>query len=81
VAPGRAVAVLATLGSRQSCHHPEYRAFYLLNHKLGNPVAAPELDRVLGIGVQQNHLDLATVPRVYCARRIDDRHAVASGKA
>jgi hypothetical protein len=67
------MAAVAALRSRQGRHLPPERAFYLLNHKLGNPVTSPELYRVLGIGVQQNHLDLATVPRVDSARRIDDR--------
>src|SRR5271165_536971 len=56
------------------------RAFYSLNNKLSYPVTSPEAHRMLGIGVQQDHLDLATVPRVDSARRIDDGDAVAGGQ-
>jgi hypothetical protein len=70
------VTVVAALRSWQGRHLPPERAFYLLNHKLGNPVTSLEPYRVLDIGVQQNHLDLATVPRVDSARRIDDRQPV-----
>ena len=74
------MAPLATVRSRQFPHLSEDRAFYPLNHKLSNPVTSPEPNRLLGVGVQQNHLDLATVPRVDCAWRIDDRHAVPGGQ-
>ncbi len=56
------------------------RALYPLNNKLGNPVTSPEPHRALGVGVQQNHLDFATVPRVDGARRVDDGHAVPGGQ-
>jgi hypothetical protein len=75
------VAPFATVRSRKSGHFPEDRTFHLLNHKLGNPITSSELDRMLGVCVQQNHLDLATVPRVNCARRIDDRYAVLGRQA
>jgi len=75
------VAAIAALRPWQVRHLAENRAFYLLDHKLRNPVAPPELDRLLGIGVQQNHLDLATVPGIDGAWRIDDGHAAAGGKA
>jgi len=75
------VAAIAALRSWQVRHFSENRAFYLLDHKLRNPVAPPELDRLLGIGVQQNHLDLATVPGIDGAWRIDDGHAAAGGQA
>jgi hypothetical protein len=78
---GRAVAAFTTLRSRQSIDFPENRYFYLLNHKLRYPVTFEEPDRVLGIGVQQNYLDLATVPGVHGARRIDDRDPVTRRQA
>jgi hypothetical protein len=81
MASGRAVAAIAALRSWQGRHLPPERAFYPLNHKLGNPVTSPELYRVLGIGVQQNHLDLATVPRIDSARRIDDRQATPGSQS
>src|SRR5271165_4434893 len=56
------------------------RAFYSLNNKLSYPVTSPEAHRMLGIGVQQDHLDLATVPRVDSAWRIDDGDAVLRGQ-
>jgi hypothetical protein len=75
------MAAIAALRSWQVRHLQENRAFYLLDHKLRNPVAPPELDRLLGIGVQQNHLDLATVPGIDGAWRIDDGHAAAGSQA
>jgi len=76
MASGRAVATVTALRSWQVDHFPPKRAFHLLNHKLCNPVTSSELDRMVGISVQQNHLDLATVPRVDSARRIDDGQTV-----
>src|SRR5258708_14887263 len=66
--------------SRQDLDFCKYRAFYSLNNKLGYPVTSPEAHRMLGIGVQQDHLDLATVPRVDSAWRVDDRDAVPRGQ-
>jgi hypothetical protein len=81
MASGRAVAAVTALRSWQGQYLSPKRAFYLLDDKLGNPVTSPELHRVLGIGVQQNHLDLATVPCVDGARRIDDRQPVPGGQS
>jgi len=81
MASGRAVATVAALRSWQADHFPPERAFYPLDHKLCNPVTSSELDRMVGISVQQNHLDLATVPRVDSARRIDDRQTVPGGQS
>jgi len=76
MASGRTVAAITAPRPWQGHHLPPKRAFHLLNNKLRNPVTTPELNRMVGIGVQQNHLDLATVPRIDCARRIDDRQPV-----
>src|SRR5262245_7082293 len=81
MASGRAVAAVTALRSWQVQHLWPERAFYLLNHKLGNPVTSPELDRVDGIAVQQKHLDLATVPCVDSARRIDNRQPMPRGQS
>jgi hypothetical protein len=70
------VATVTALRSWQACHLPPKRAFHPLDYKLRNPVTSSELHRMVGISVQQNHLDLATVPRVDSARSIDDGQPV-----
>src|SRR5260370_4516432 len=71
----------AAVRPRQGFDFMKNRAFYSLNNKLSYPITSPEVHRMLGIGVQQDHLDLATVPRVDGARRIDDGDAVPRGQA
>jgi len=52
-----------------------------LDDELGDAVTAPEPYRHSGVGVQQSHLYLATVPRVHGAWRINDRDTVPGGEA
>jgi len=58
----------------------EHRAGHALDDELRDPVAALELDRLSGVGVEQRHPDLATVPRVHGSRRIHDRDPVLRGQ-
>jgi hypothetical protein len=74
------MAALTTRRARQCLHLVEYRAGHPLHDKLGYPVPPMEADRMIRIGVQQYYLDLATVPGVHCARRVDNGDAVTSGQ-
>ena len=77
---GRAETAVRPGRAGQGGHLAERHLFHALDHELRDPVAAPERDRVNRIGVQQDHLDLATVSGVDRARRVDDRDPVPDGQ-
>jgi hypothetical protein len=75
------MAALTTRRSRQCLHLVEHRAGHPLYDELSYPVPPLKADRMVRIGVQQYYLDLATVPGVHCARRIDNGDAVTGRQA
>jgi hypothetical protein len=75
------MAVLTARRAGQCLHLVEHGVRHPLHDKLGYPVPPLEADRMVRIGVQQYYLDLATVPGVDRARRVDDRDAVTGGQA
>lgn len=52
-----------------------------LDQELGDPIAAPDVDRFGGVQVDEVDLDLPAVPGVDRARRIDDRQSCARGQS
>src|SRR5262245_1260594 len=80
VTAGRAETALGPGRTGQGGHLTERHLFHALHHELRDPVAAPERDRASRIGVQQDHLDLATVSGVDRARRVDDGDPVPGGQ-
>ena len=74
---GRTVAPLATHRGGEDVDLDEPGALEPLDHQLGDPVAAAQLDRLDRVVVDQHHLDLAAVARVDGAGGVDDREAVA----
>src|SRR5215470_9748528 len=69
---GRPEPAVPARGAGQGLDLMEYRAGHLLDDELGNPVPSPEPDRLSAVGVEQGHLDLATVPGIDRAWRIDN---------
>src|SRR5262245_52828373 len=80
VPAGGPEAATATCRPRQRLHFVQHHVRHPLDDQLGDPVAALEADGVVAIGVEQGDPDLATVPRVHGARRIDQRDAVPRGE-
>lgn len=56
----------------------EGHLFHSLDHQLSDPFASPDLERFGGIGVDQQHLQFASVPTVDQAGRVENRHTMAS---
>src|SRR5215472_18618208 len=77
---GRPEPAVTACRAGQGLDLMEYRAGHLLDHKLGNPVPSPEPDRLRRIGVEQGHLDLATVPGIDGTGCIDERDPVPGGE-
>jgi hypothetical protein len=69
------VTAVAALGPWQSLDFQEDWHYHTLYHELGDSVATVKADRALTVSVQQDHLDLATVPGINGAGSVDDRYA------
>src|SRR5579863_9543247 len=76
VAACRAEAIVAAGRPGQGRHLAESHMLYPLHHQLRDAVATAQRDRPGRVGVEQDHLDLATVPRVDGAGSIDERDTV-----
>src|SRR5437763_1543020 len=81
VAPGRAEPAISAGRAGQRLDLMELWAGHPLDNQLGDPVPALEPYRLRLVGVEQSHLDLATVPGVHGAGRIDGRDAVPGSQA
>jgi hypothetical protein len=75
------VATVAPLGPWQSLDFQEDRHFHALYYELGDSVASLKANRALTVRVQQDHLDLATVPGIHGAGRVDDRYSMLGRQA
>src|SRR5215468_2978366 len=80
VPAGGAKAAVRAGRARQRLHLAQLHAGDLLDDQLGDSVAALEADRVLAVGVEQGDPDLATVPCVHRARRVDQGDTVPCGE-
>src|SRR6266550_6425360 len=80
VPAGGAEAAFRAGRARQRLHLVQHHAGDLLDDQLGDPVTALETDRVVAIGVEQGDPDLATVPCVHRARRVDKGDTVPRGE-
>jgi hypothetical protein len=56
--------------------HLPLHVLHPLQHQLGDAVAAVDVERLGGVGVEQDHLDLAAVGSVDQAGRVGDGEAV-----
>jgi hypothetical protein len=72
------MAAVPAVRARQGLDFQEDRIFHALYHELRYPVASLKPDRVLGVRIQQDHHDLATVPGVHGAGRVDNGDSVPS---
>jgi hypothetical protein len=75
------VTALGPLGTWQSLDFQEDRHYHTLYHELGDSVATLNANRAFTISVQQDHLDLATVPGINGAGRVDDRYSMLGRQA
>src|SRR5690242_1416078 len=80
VPAGGAEAAFRAGRVRQRIHLVQHHMGDLLDDQLRDPVTALETDRVVAVGVEQGDPDLATVPCVHGARRIDDGDTVPGGE-
>jgi DUF3093 family protein len=81
VPSGRTVPTFATVGAGQPLDLDEASVRDVLDDELGDAVAPVERDARVAIVVDERDSDLATVPGIDGARRVDDRHAVTHGEA
>src|SRR3984957_13699204 len=78
---GRTKAIVSANRLWQGRHLTECHVLHPLHHQLRDAVTASERDRPGLIGVQQDYLDLATVPGVHRARRVHQGDPVPGREA
>ncbi len=80
-APRRPEAALAALRVRQLVDLDEAARLDPLDHQLGDPLTAHDLERHGRVGVDQQHLEFAPVAGVDQARRVEAGDTVSQGQA
>ena len=76
-----AIAVGVGVEARERIDFVPHHFLNALQHQLGDAIATMHVVRLGGVGVEQHHLDLATVCTVDEARRVDHADAVFEGEA
>src|SRR5450756_114299 len=79
--PGRTETTRAALGGVELFDFGEPGLFHLLDHQLTDLVTPVHPKRLVPVQINEYHLDLAAIMRIYQAGCVDDAHSVSGGQS